>query len=99
MPEPFEVHATLVASLSSLENLLRFHIKEAQPHRAMSHDPFHVPASATAAESLLLIQAHDGVSALPHTRSKRISPVSNPVAQGPHANQRVQLSNLRRQPR
>src|ERR1700733_8209570 len=92
MPQPLEFQASCVAVLGLFEDLLRLHIEEPQPHGTMAHDSLHVPASAAAAEPLLLVERNHRMAALPHTRRKRVPAVADPNAQGPHPDHTVQLA-------
>src|ERR1700678_254619 len=64
----------------------------------MTHDAFHVAASATSAETLLLIERDDSMPALPDARGKWIASKTNSDAERPHADHAVELAVRRSQP-
>src|ERR1700761_6478154 len=87
-----EVYAALVAFLCRRENFIRFQVEEAKAHGAMTHDAFEVAASSTAAVVLLGIERDDGMAALPGAVGVGIAPEANAIADGPDADEPVELT-------
>ena len=73
MPQLDELPAALVALLGLRKDLLGLEIKEAHPHRAVTHDAFEVPYTAAAAEPLLGVERDRSVppSHTPSTYGQR----------------------------
>src|SRR5437016_98727 len=49
VPQSHEVRAALIAVLRGFKNFVRLQVEETEPHGAMTHDAFQVPAPAAAA--------------------------------------------------
>ena len=59
----------------------------------MAHDAFQVPHASTAAELLFGVECHNGVPALPDAFRPGVAPEADAVAQGPHADELIELSS------
>ncbi len=93
MPQNGEFGAARILARSrGGEDFLRFHIEEAEPHRAMAHDAFEVPQATAAAEFFVRIESHDDVAAFPDAVCCRIASEADSVPESPHPNQIVELA-------
>src|SRR5271167_3351825 len=91
MPKLHKVGTAGVTLASRGENLFRLQVKEAKPHRAISHDAFQVSPPPAAAEMLLGIEGDDGMPSFPDTFCPRISSKADSFAQGPDSNDPVEM--------
>src|ERR1700744_5458505 len=87
-----EFHAPLITLFRGGEDLVRFHVEEAQTHGAMPHDAFEVTASPASAIVLLGVERDDGMSAFPWAVRVRIASEAYTVADGPYADKAVELA-------
>src|SRR5262245_14533243 len=92
MPQLYEIAAACVSGFGARKYFFWFHVPEAKSHCALTHNSFKVPFAAAATKMFLGVQADNRMAALPDTVRPRIASETDPVSQGPHANEPVKLS-------
>ena len=87
-----EVGAALVALACGGEDLVGLQIEKSEPHGAVAGDALEVSAPAAGAVFLLGIEGDDGMATFPGALGIWITPEADAVADGPDADQTVELA-------
>src|SRR6185437_15213569 len=92
VPELDKFATTAIALPRMSEDFFGFHVQKTHAHGAVAEYPFKVADTAAAAVAFFRIEADDDVPTFPHALDVRPTAVADTVADGPHADQLVQLA-------
>ena len=93
MPSGDELSATGITPPGIVKDFFRLQVQKPAPHGPVAHDAFQVPHASAAAELLFGVECHNGVPALPGAFRPGVAPEADAVAQGPHADELIELSS------